>query len=179
MANDNERQNGRVQYSEEELQEMAATFDRRFGQTAEITASQLLDGRGFQRETPPTEGVSKGAESTDERAEDRVRVLSRGRELMEQEQFENTNPTTAWTMQQFSTNPVGEPWFALQQQNEDGAFRTLTGTREELDKVVHDHHLTVMELPPITEGEYFRRAVGEVGLEPEITREEESLGVAV
>jgi hypothetical protein len=167
----NEKQSGRGQYTEEELREMAAAFDRRFGQTAEITASQLLNGSESIRETPSTEGVSKGTESTDDRAEDRVRVLSRGRELMEQEQFENTNPTAAWTMQQFSTNPVGEPWFALQQQNEDGVFRTLTGTREELDNVVRKHHLTVTELPPITEGEYFRRAVGDVGLEAEITQE--------
>jgi hypothetical protein len=128
-----------------------------------------------------SEGQENGRESTDERAEDRVRILTRGRELMEQEQFQNSNPGAEWTLQQFGTNPAGEPWFALQQQNQDGVFRTLTGTREELDRVIKEHHLTVTELPPITEGEYYRQAVGDVGLEPEIVqeRQEESLELTV
>jgi hypothetical protein len=41
--------------------------------------------------------------------------------------------------------------------------------------------LTVTELPPITEGEYYRRALGDVGLEPEIVQErrEKSLEIGV
>jgi hypothetical protein len=156
----------RRQFTEQELQENAAAFTERFGETAPITAKEVLE---------------QGAESTEERAADRVQVITRGRELMEQEQFENSNPTAEWTLQQFSTTPTGEPWFALQQQNEDGTFRTLTGTREELDNLIEKHELTVVELAPITEGEYYRRAVGDVGLEPEIVqeRQEESLELSV
>lgn len=142
--------------------------------------------QGIEIDRPPvaqtvSEAQEDGRESADERAEDRVRILTRGRELMEHEQFENSNPGAEWTLQQFGNNPAGEPWFALQQQNEDGVFRTLTGTREELDRVINEHHLTVTELSPITEGEYYRQAVGDVGLEPEIVqeRQEESFELTV
>jgi len=151
-----------VQFTEPEPRKEAPTVAESYGETAAITANAAT-------------------ELADEPAADRVQVITRGRELIEQEQFENTNAAAEWTLQQFSTNPSGEPWFALQQQNEDGNFRTLTGTREELDAIVQGHHLTVTELPPITEGEYFRRAVGEVGLDPEIVqeRQEESFELSV
>jgi hypothetical protein len=113
-----------------------------------------------------------------EPAADRVQMLTRGRELFEQENFDG-DPASRWTLQQFSTNPAGEPWLALQERDESGDVqRTFTGTRAEMDQLITDHKLTATELPPITEGEYYRQAMGRMGLEPEI-RQEEGFSVSV
>lgn len=109
---------------------------------------------------------------------DRIQMLTRGRELLEQERFADVDPATQWTLQQYSTNPAGEPWFVLQKQDESGQLRTVTGTREELNNVIAEHGLKPLELPPVTEGTYYRQAIGGVELSPEVRREE-SLGVAV
>ena len=114
----------------------------------------------------------------DEPAADRVQMLTRGRELFEQEQFDG-NTGGRWTLQQFSTNPVGEPWMALQERDDAGDVqRAFTGTRAEIEQLISDNQLTVTELPAITEGEYYRQAVGRMGLEPEI-RQEEGFSVGV
>ena len=59
-----------------------------------------------------------------------------------------------------------------------GVHRMITGTRSEVDDVIAEHKLNVTELPPITEGEFYRQALGSMGLEPEIRREE-GLSVSV
>ncbi len=113
-----------------------------------------------------------------EPAADRVQMLTRGRELNEQEHFDGS-PEGRWTLQQFSTNPLGEPWMALQERDDDGNVqRTFTGTRPEMEQLISDNNLTVTELAPITEGEYYRQALGRMGLEPEI-RQEEGFSVSV
>ncbi len=113
-----------------------------------------------------------------EPAADRVQMLTRGRELFEQENFDG-NTDGRWTLQQFSTNPAGEPWMALQERDDAGDVqRTFTGSRAEMETLISENKLTATELPPITEGEYYRQAMGRMGLEPEI-RQEEGFSVSV
>lgn len=91
---------------------------------------------------------------------------------------ESFDPATQWTLQQQATNAAGEPRFVLQKEDESGELRTVTGSREELDRVIAEHGLTPLELPAVTEVTYHRQAIGSVELSPEIHREE-SLGVGV
>ena len=56
--------------------------------------------------------------------------------------------------------------------------RTFTGTRAEMETLISENKLNVTELLPINEGEFYRQALGSMGLEPEIRREE-GLSVSV
>jgi hypothetical protein len=47
-----------------------------------------------------------------------------------------------------------------------------------METLISENKLTATELTPITEGEYYRQAIGRMGLEPEI-RQEEGFGVSV
>jgi hypothetical protein len=68
---------------------------------------------------------------------------------------------------------------ALQERDDAGDVqRTFTGTRPEMETLISENKLTATELTPITEGEYYRQAIGRMGLEPEI-RQEEGFGVSV
>jgi hypothetical protein len=72
-------------------------------------------------------------------------------------------PATRWTLQQFSTNPVGKPWMALRETDEQGeVLRAFTGTREELDQIIAQAHLKPEELAPISEAEYYQQALERV-----------------
>lgn len=64
--------------------------------------------------------------------------------------------STFWTVQQF-TAICGQPWYALQRQNDEGVQWGITGYRHEIDAFMHKHRIKAEELPPITEAEYFQR----------------------
>jgi len=67
-------------------------------------------------------------------------------------------PSTRWTLQEFSANPVGEPMLALKEHNESGeVLRGFTGTREELGQIIAERQIKPEELEPISEAEYYRR----------------------
>jgi len=79
-------------------------------------------------------------------------------------QEDQTDKPKYWTLQQFSTNPVGEPWMALKQFDEAGVqHAVLTGTRPELAEVIAEHRLEPKELPAISEAEYYRRSAEAAG----------------
>jgi hypothetical protein len=87
--------------------------------------------------------------------------LEQNNGLAESESVEG--PATRWTLQQFSTNPVGKPWMALQETDEQGAvLRAFTGTREELNQIIREAHLKPEELAPISEAEYHQQALKRV-----------------
>lgn len=85
-----------------------------------------------------------------------------GQQLVDDEQ-RTGEQATRWTLQEFSTNPVGEPWLALRETDEQGeVFRAFTGTREELDQIIAETQLKPEELAPITEAEYHQQALERV-----------------
>jgi hypothetical protein len=59
-----------------------------------------------------------------------------------------------WTLQQFWTGPTGKPWYALQKQN------------DEIDAICKEYGITPEELPPTTEEEFLKRAMGELPDDP-------------
>jgi hypothetical protein len=126
--------------TEEEERDMAvdATWSR-LEATRDGLAQEVLQVRTLS--LPDESRVALPISGPDEPAADRVKMLLRGRELHEQEAFVEGNPESRWTLQQFSTNPAGEPWLALQEHDDAGVARTVTGTREELNKLVSEHGL--------------------------------------
>lgn len=84
-----------------------------------------------------------------------------GQQLVDDEQMGER--ATRWTLQEFSTNPVGEPWLALRETDEQGeVLRAFTGTREELNQIITEAQLKPEELAPITEAEYYQQALERV-----------------
>jgi hypothetical protein len=63
---------------------------------------------------------------------------------------------TLWTVQQFAT-VCGQPWFALQKQNDGGVEWCFTGYRHEVDELARKLGVRPVELGPIAEDEYYRR----------------------
>jgi hypothetical protein len=85
-----------------------------------------------------------------------------GQQLVDEDQ-QTGERATRWTLQEFSTNPVGEPWMALRETDEQGeVLRAFTGTREELDQIIAEAQLKPEELAPITEAEYHQQALERV-----------------
>ena len=85
-----------------------------------------------------------------------------GQQLVDDEQ-QTGERATRWTLQEFSTNPVGEPWLALRETDEQGeVLRAFTGTREELNQIIAEAQLKPEELAPITEAEYHQQALERV-----------------
>jgi len=85
-----------------------------------------------------------------------------GQQLVDDEQ-QTGERATRWTLQEFSTNPVGEPWMALRETDEQGeVLRAFTGTREELDQIIAEAQLKPEELAPITEAAYHQQALERV-----------------
>jgi hypothetical protein len=85
-----------------------------------------------------------------------------GQQLVDDEQ-QTGERATRWTLQEFSTNPVGKPWMALRETDEQGeVLRAFTGTREELDQIIAEAQLKPEELAPITEAEYHQQALERV-----------------
>ena len=85
-----------------------------------------------------------------------------GQQLVDDE-LQTGEKATRWTLQEFSTNPVGEPWLALRETDEQGqVLRAFTGTREELDQIIAEAQLKPEELAPITEAEYHQQALERV-----------------
>jgi len=70
-------------------------------------------------------------------------------------------PEAKWTLRQVSTTPSGAPWYALEQHDEHGPVRTITGTRQEVDAIVDRWKLPVTERPAIEDGDYYRALVGQ------------------
>jgi hypothetical protein len=71
-----------------------------------------------------------------------------------------------WTLQQFWTGPTGKPWYALQKQNDEGVLQQFTGYRHEIDAICKEYGITPEELPPTTEEEFLKRAMGELPDDP-------------
>lgn len=75
---------------------------------------------------------------------------------------------SVWTIQQFTTI-CGQPWLALQRQNDEGVQWGFTGYRHEIDALCRKHSIIPRELEPITENEYYRRITGEMPDPPAAT----------
>jgi hypothetical protein len=76
-----------------------------------------------------------------------------------QQQGRRDSKSVVWTLQQFCT-VAGRPWFALQQQTDEGVIWQATGYRQELDELCTRQGITPDELPPTTEEEFLKRASG-------------------
>jgi len=73
-----------------------------------------------------------------------------------------------WTLQQFWTGPTGKPWYALQKQTDEGVIWQYTGYRHEVEAICRrvNPPIVPQELPPTTEEEFLRRAMGKMPEEP-------------
>jgi hypothetical protein len=67
-----------------------------------------------------------------------------------------------WTLQQFWTGPTGQPWCAVQQQNDQGVLQPFTGHRHEVDAICQKRGIAPEELPTTTEEEFLRAGRGEL-----------------
>jgi hypothetical protein len=67
-----------------------------------------------------------------------------------------------WTLRQFWTGPTGQPWYALQQQNDQGVLWLFTGYRHEVDAICQKRGITPEELPPTTEAGFLGPGRGEL-----------------
>ena len=67
-----------------------------------------------------------------------------------------------WTLHQFWTGPTGQPWYALQQQNDQGVLWQITGYRHEVDAICQKRGIAPEESPTTTEAEFLRPGRGEL-----------------
>ena len=61
-----------------------------------------------------------------------------------------------WTLQEFAT-VAGQPWYALQKQDDAGILSQWTGYRHEVDVIAARLAITPEELPAVSEDEFFAR----------------------